>query len=132
MYGEDYTTTLNRYLSALPSNRKLITSTIPTVAQARGRVVIIDRFPGSIGAIKWEDSFLDIQDDFKVDWLWERDDKWHKVRDQLNKAKGDSSDSKLYINFCSGASSGVYPNDVASYVNWRVQDHIEGYGPHYR
>ena len=129
---ETYVETLNRYLDALPSNRILITNSIPTVGQARGRVVIIDRFPGSIGAIEWDASFLDIQDDYQVPTLFHRDDKWHKVRDQLNKAKNDPSDAKLYINFCSGTSAGAYPDDVASYVNWRVQDHIESAGPHYR
>ena len=128
----EYIATLNRKLSAIPNNRKLLTSSIPTLAEARARIVIIDRFPGSIGSLRWEQNFFDIQDDFNVPTLFDRDEKWHKVRAQLDKAMNDNSDDTWYINFCSGASAGAYPNDVAGYVNWRVQDYIESFGPHYR
>ncbi len=130
--ANSYLSVLNEHLNTIPSNRKLITTSVPTLSQARGRIVVIDRFPGSIGAMIWGASYMDIQDDYSVPTLFHRDDKWHKVRDQLDQAKNDGNKNKLYINFCSGSSAGAYPNDVADYVNWRVQDHLESPGPHYR
>jgi 1-phosphatidylinositol phosphodiesterase len=84
-------------------------TTIPTLGEVRGKIVILDDFGGGHG-ISWQS--LQIQDDYVVNTVFDIDDKWEKVKNHLVSTNGGSS-ANMYVNFLSGSSAGAYPNTVA-------------------
>jgi 1-phosphatidylinositol phosphodiesterase len=110
--------------------------TMPTLGQVRGKIVLFRRFPTDhkdgeeekvlgLKALPFEDDKtfsiddtvdMMIQDQWKVPTLFARSDKWSAINALLQDAKN-GSDDVLYVNFCSGTSSGCYPYSCANYVN---------------
>ncbi|MCP3142623.1 phosphatidylinositol-specific phospholipase C domain-containing protein [Pyxidicoccus xibeiensis] len=85
-------------------------SHVPTLGEARGKIVILDDFAGGAYGIRW--SALDLQDDWTVSTVFDIDDKWNKVRAHLERTNT-GSPSTLYVNFLSGSSAGAFPYVVA-------------------
>lgn len=130
----------------------LIGSTIPTVEDARGHIVLVTRYhqgPGialpvklwpddATGAIQLPGVAVEIQDMYKfggaVDNAGKVDNKWKMVEPHLNDARavGNNDPSKWYINFTSGSGNpGIFdPDDMAKGVgqkngiNARLADYL--------
>ncbi|MFS0726265.1 phosphatidylinositol-specific phospholipase C [Paenibacillus sp. 1P07SE] len=112
-----YVDTFNWYVNKNP-NKWLMTDHIPTLSEARGKIVLLRRFatdqlPKGIDATAWQDntSFtiqnaasLNIQDYYKVS---NRTKKWTDIQSKYNEANSSNS-STLYINFTSGYSPGLF------------------------
>lgn len=112
-----YEETFNWYINKNP-NKWLMTDHIPTLGEARGKIVLLRRFaadqlPKGIDATAWKDntSFtihnaasLNIQDYYKVT---DRNKKWTNIQNKYNEANS-SDPSTLYINFTSGYSPGLF------------------------
>jgi 1-phosphatidylinositol phosphodiesterase len=112
-----YEETFKWYVNKNP-NKWLMTDHIPTLGEARGKIVLLRRFaadqlPKGIDATAWKDntSFeihnaadLNIQDYYKVT---DRNKKWTDIQNKYNEAKS-SNPATLYINFTSGYSPGLF------------------------
>jgi 1-phosphatidylinositol phosphodiesterase len=86
------------------------TSNNPTLGELRGKIVILQNFPGSDYGLSWSNA--NIQDNYNLITNWDLYDKWIDVRNHLNAANtGNIND--IYINFLSG-SGGSFPYFVAS------------------
>ncbi len=108
----------------------LLGSTIPTLNQARGKIILLRRFPSTkplgIDASNWPDNQtfatknLRVQDIYKVT---DADDKWNSIESLLNNTRADAATS-LTLNFSSGVQSGWFgiPNipAVADEINPRL------------
>ncbi|QTL94381.1 1-phosphatidylinositol phosphodiesterase precursor [Aeromonas jandaei] len=86
-------------------------SYIPTLEEVRGKVIILQDYPGeNITGIRY--SLFDVQDSFNMTTNWDLYDKWLKVKNHLEKANTNQKNSG-YINYLS-ASGGSFPYFVAS------------------
>ena len=105
-------------------------TTLPTLQQVRGKIVILDDFSGGVYGIRW--GALDIQDE-DIDTDTDIDAKWTLVRDQLARANASDS-SKLYVNFASADCSSYAwdcatehnPKLIASHLNPAILNHLAG------
>ncbi|WP_224247684.1 phosphatidylinositol-specific phospholipase C [Hyalangium gracile] len=94
-------------------------TTLPTLEQVRGKIVIVQAFGGGSYGVRWpsdgSNASFDVQDEWEVTWLWDIPTKWERILAQFEKTKSGSA-SVMYVNFLSGSSStgGVHPYTVAS------------------
>lgn len=107
-------------------------SSIPTLSQVRGKIVLFRRFganilPKGIDASNFRDNAtfqtgnsLRVQDNYKVS---DNDAKWNQILVMLNEAH-DGDSKTLYVNFASGVQSGFFgiPNirAVSNDINPRL------------
>lgn len=113
-FGARWRQTTAKYRDILHTSSRL-----PTLAQARGRVVVVSRAEGVPG-VPW--SSATVSDAYKVGSVDEaRDKKWPTVQRALETAaKG--SRSKLHITFCSGTGfPRVDPGDVNDVIEPRLR-----------
>lgn len=107
-------------------------SSLPTVGQVRGKVLLISTL--SLGkGIRWDSTLTETQNIYKVYALLNDNpfgsstaslgQKKRLVREYIDKA---ASSSKLVLNFLSGAE-GMVPKDVARSTNQNAYEHIGGY-----
>eukprot|EP00178_Gracilaria_changii_P025325 TRINITY_DN78087_c0_g1_i1.p1 TRINITY_DN78087_c0_g1~~TRINITY_DN78087_c0_g1_i1.p1 ORF type:complete len:467 (-),score=71.36 TRINITY_DN78087_c0_g1_i1:401-1801(-) len=107
-------------------------SSLPTVGQVRGKVLLISAL--SLGkGIKWDSALTETQNIYKVYALLNNypfgsdtasiGQKKGLVRTYIDKA---ATSSKLVLNFLSGAE-GMIPKDVARSTNQNAYEHIGGY-----
>jgi 1-phosphatidylinositol phosphodiesterase len=126
--------TFNAYVQQNPG-KWYLKDTIPTLSQARGKIVLLRRFgasglPKGIPATNWADnttfninngsSQLRVQDYYAVS---STSAKWNAVLPILNEAPGANLQT-LYLNFTSGYTSGLFGipsiTTVSNYVNPRI------------
>ena len=121
--------TFDAYVARNPATW-LLHSTIPTLNQARGKIVLLRRFscrkPLGIDASNWPDNQnfatknLRVQDIYKIS---DTNAKWNSIESLLNHTRADTATS-LTLNFSSGVQSGCFgiPNipAVASAINPRL------------
>lgn len=123
--------TFDAYVAKNPS-RWYLGSGIPTLSQARGKIVLFRRFgasalPKGIDASNWPDNtafqtgnFLRVQDSYNVS---NNDTKWNQILVILNEAHYGGPNT-LYVNFASGVQSGAFgiPNipAVSNTINPRL------------
>ena len=86
------------------------TSNNPTLAEVRGKVVILQNFSGATEGINY--NTLDIQDNYSMGDNWDLHDKWIDVKNHFIKANNGSRDT-IYMNYLS-ASGGSFPYFVSS------------------
>jgi 1-phosphatidylinositol phosphodiesterase len=136
--NRSYEATFNSYMEQNP-NLWYLKENIPTLDQARGKIVLLRRFaasnlPKGIDVNIWDatsntsnavfeinnQAQLKIQDYYKVQ---NNDDKWNTFKSFTNETKAGNA-SRLYINYASGYKSGVFgiPNitTVSNNINPRV------------
>ena len=123
--------TFDSYVAGNPS-KWLLGSSIPTLTQARGKIVLFRRFgasstPKGINASNWPDNTtfstggtLRVQDRYNVS---DNNAKWNSILQVLNEARY-GGPGTLYVNFASGVSSGIFgiPNipTVSNNINPRI------------
>ncbi len=126
-----FESTFDSYVALNPA-KWLLSSSIPTLQQARGKIVLFRRFgaattPKGIDATNWPDntSFstggtLRVQDSYVVS---NNDTKWASIQQILNEARYGGPNT-LYVNFTSGYVSGLFgiPNitSVSNNINPRL------------
>ena len=124
-----FESTFDDYVARNPS-AWLLNSTISTLNQARGKIVLLRRFhaatPMGIDASNWPDNQtfenedLRVQDIYKVS---DTDDKWNSIESLLTQTRDDAA-TPLALNFCSGFKALMFgiPNvpAVANEINPRL------------
>jgi len=112
-------------------------SSIPTLSQVRGKIVLFRRFgassmPKGIDASNWPDNTtftgnggaLRVQDNYNVS---NNDTKWSQISQVLGEAYNGSPNT-LYVNFSSGVQSGIFgiPNipNVSNNINPRLTSYF--------
>lgn len=106
--------TFNAYVARNP-RQWYLGSSIPTLGQARGKIVLFRRFgaalPKGIDASNFRDNAtfqignsLRVQDNYKVS---DTDAKWSQILAMLNETRG-GSPNMLSVNFASGVQSGYF------------------------
>ncbi|WP_281883122.1 phosphatidylinositol-specific phospholipase C [Paenibacillus sp. YYML68] len=128
-----YEDTFNWYVAKNPS-KWLLTNKIPTLGEARGKIVLLRRFPAAqlpkgIDATAWKENTtftiqnsanLKIQDYYKVS---DNSKKWNDIQSMYNEAKTQNT-SWLYLNYTSGYKPGLFgiPNirETKDYMNPKV------------
>ncbi|HEX5220507.1 MAG TPA: phosphatidylinositol-specific phospholipase C domain-containing protein [Verrucomicrobiae bacterium] len=120
--------------------------TIHTLGAVRGKVVILDEFDGgNYGYNLFGDNtdLLDMQAEYDLNTIYDRDNKWNIVKDFFQYTDGDTAtwtewgehgtvhhrpaeSGRFYINWTSATSfnGGVYPNAIATYINPRVLEYL--------
>lgn len=109
--------TLNQYMDRYPGyffDSQNRTNTNPTLAEMRGKIVILLNVGGSSTGLNYSNDF-NIQDDYSLSTNWDLYDKWLQVKNQLNKANTEHNKGfkTKFINYLSG-SGGSFPYFVAS------------------
>ncbi|MFB7863695.1 MULTISPECIES: phosphatidylinositol-specific phospholipase C [unclassified Streptomyces] len=98
-----------------------IGSGVPTLGEARGKVVLLAD-NGGLPGLRWADgTYFDVQDDYQAEPFG----KWPKVRDQFRKAAGQPG--RFYVNFVSTAA-GLPPRWNADRLNPQVHSLLDGEG----
>lgn len=145
--GADFERIFNGYLDT-KGYRPLfwIDNRIPTLGEARGRIVLIAQFANHLPALQWpggdngvftNDRFY-LQDRYKGNGLMGLDsgsgsgssgtgssggDKFSYVRDCFDKAATDTANSLMYINFTS-YSDNAWPKDNAAAIMPQVERYL--------
>jgi 1-phosphatidylinositol phosphodiesterase len=117
---------------ALNAPKWRLASAIPTLGEARGKIVLFRRFgatstPKGIDASHWPDNTtfstgntLRVQDHYAVS---DNDTKWKQILATLNEAR-DGANNTLHVNFTSGYISGLFgiPNipGVSKHIHPRL------------
>ncbi|MFJ9807878.1 phosphatidylinositol-specific phospholipase C [Streptomyces sp. NPDC101158] len=98
-----------------------IGSGVPTLGEARGKVVLLAD-NGGLPGLRWADgTYFDVQDDYQAEPFG----KWPKVRDQFRKAAGQPG--RFYVNFVSTAA-GLPPRWNSDRLNPQVHSLLDGEG----
>lgn len=120
---ESFEDTFRRHLADF--DRFWLDSSIPMLGQVRGKIVILRRFSGSLG-IPFDRQ--NVKDDWTVNTILpcSINPKLEGIKSHLDEARS-SSRPCFYITFCSGVSSGAYPNAVADRINIHVRRYAEEY-----
>lgn len=100
---------------------------IPTMGEARGKIVLVRRFGGTIfggiNATRWQDNAgftinnnanLYVQDFYKVS---DNSHKWNEIYNTMNTAYSRNYDNTLYLNFTSGYKSNLGVPNITSVSN---------------
>lgn len=149
--GADFERIFNGYLDA-KGYRSLfwIGNRIPTLGEARGRIVLIAQFANGLPALQWpggdngvftSDRFY-LQDRYKANGLMGLDsgsgsgsasgssgtgssggDKYSYIRDCFDRAATDTNNSLMYINFTS-YSDNAWPKDNAAAILPKVEGYL--------
>ncbi|WP_440880692.1 phosphatidylinositol-specific phospholipase C [Tenacibaculum sp. C7A-26P2] len=93
-----------------------------SLGSVRGKIVIIENVSGLPG-IKWNS--LKIQDDYKVETLFNIDEKYKKITNHLEASTKDKDN--IYLNFTSGNSSYglALPYFIAGHINEDLLDYLK-------
>lgn len=141
-YVKKYSSKDRWYLSTTPDIPNTEIRSIPQLKDVRGKIVLFRRSSNAdwkygIRAFGWKDNEtfeinkygipMKIQDKYKVPTIFDRDDKWKKVKSLIQEANNNKDN--WYFNFSSGVSSGAYPNAVANFVNDKLHHHLEDEAP---
>ena len=94
---------------------------VPSLQQARGKVVLVSRH-GEVPGIPWRS--LSVQDQYKVSGVKQIADKWKLVKAQFE-ASNKNEEQKLHVNFCSGASFWSPPNVVSKVINAELDNYLK-------
>ncbi|XP_069035679.1 1-phosphatidylinositol phosphodiesterase-like [Lepisosteus oculatus] len=117
--------TLKNKIEAYGESHFWVKNQVPTLGEARGKIVIIQNYPcASVGINYWS---LDIADDYHVPTIFHTPQKWSGVKDHLEKARYGHR-SQIFLTFASGSSGGAYPNAVADRVNPELYYYLNGFG----
>ena len=102
-------------------------SSIPTMDEAKGKIVIIGRLEAIGKGIEWY--LLRSADRQYVRTLLSVSigGKLEDIKEHLEQARSLTCDYDLYVTYCSGNSKGAYPVHVADRINSKVYDHISKY-----
>ena len=109
----------------------LLDSTVPTLNQARGKIVLLRRFksnkPLGIDASMWPDNQAFETDNLRVQDIYnvsDSDAKWQAIESLLNQTRADDATTPLTLNFASGVKPLIFgiPNVivVANDLNLRL------------
>ncbi|WP_436500605.1 phosphatidylinositol-specific phospholipase C [Actinokineospora sp. HUAS TT18] len=94
---------------------------VPSLGQARGRVVVISD-NGGVPGIRWNS--LDIADDYDIATIFDLNSrKWPGVRRHLDAARQDTGRG-LFITFTSSWGWGLWPRDAANAIAPKVRDYL--------
>ncbi|MFI8964078.1 phosphatidylinositol-specific phospholipase C [Streptomyces sp. NPDC053493] len=94
---------------------------LPTLGEARGRVVLLAD-NGGLPGLRWADgAYFDVQDDYQAEPFA----KWPKIRDQFRKAA--TQPGRCYVNFVSTAA-GLPPRWNSDRLNPQVHSLLDGEG----
>ncbi|MFC9790297.1 phosphatidylinositol-specific phospholipase C [Rhodococcus sp. NPDC127528] len=148
-----YEDTLDWYVHDNPETRDLLREhlwtppagydgAIPTLGQARGRIVILQDFTATTAfGPQWGGSRMDIQDDYVLSGLADVTRKWDEARAQFDRARA-GAPKTLYVNHLSATGvpdpgaivSGALPVTIAdgalgvTGMNARALDYLTGAG----
>ena len=102
-------------------------SHIPTLEEVKGKIVFIRRFQlGCVGIDGYSLRLLD-RPFVRTILPVSINGKFEDIKDNLDKARSLSCRLDLYVTYCSGASSGAYPNTVADRINHKLHQHLTHY-----
>ncbi len=122
------------------ANSWYLANAIPAMKDVRGKIALCGRNSysniGPINTSVWQDNAtfeiktlaatFEVQDWYKVPTVFSIDSKWNTIKDLLDRAKSDTSDT-WYINFTSGSSLAVSPNTVADTINPDLSNYVGAY-----
>lgn len=108
----DFETRFGHYMYYLGQNvyKSSGAVTDPTLGNLRGKILIMDDFPGTSDYAPMQYSSPIKQDDYTLSTNWDLYSKWTKIKKHFNDG---NTTSGVYINYLS-ASSGSFPYFVAS------------------
>jgi 1-phosphatidylinositol phosphodiesterase len=115
-----------------------LADTMPTLGEARGRIVLFRRFDTDapetvlgLNPLPWPDNTIfetrsaasfHVQDAFRIPTLAGREIKWGRIEALLDAAK--RGGRTAFVNFCSGTGMGSHPRLVADEINPRVAAYL--------
>ena len=135
--NRSFEATFDSYFN-LNTNLWFIGTAVPTLKTAKGKIVLLRRFPASslkgIDATLWSDNtvfdivgtqLVKVQDQYKVT---DNNAKFNSIYALAEEAKN-GNDSKLYLNYCSGYKPGIFgiPSipTVSNSINPKVTSYFE-------
>lgn len=109
---------LRRYLDEEGQGRIWAREAIPTLGQARGKVIILEELEHEVLGVPYET--LSVGDAWHV---LSPECKWDKVKEHLGKAAVDSG-TTLHLTFCSGNGLFTNPEELAKDINQRCYEYL--------
>lgn len=108
-------------IQRFPRDKFWLEAYIPTMAQARGKIVLLRNFHIDM-TLSIPYSNLVIADD----WNSLGDNKWNSVQSNLNKAINGPA-STMYITYNSASAQGQAPTQIARSMNTRLHRYVGGH-----
>ncbi|XP_030066419.1 uncharacterized protein LOC115474864 [Microcaecilia unicolor] len=124
MYGRkpEFRDLVTRYAEEAGMSWFWTSSSIPTLGQSRGKIIILRDYYGSKIGIPYQN--LNIYEDNHVASIFNIDQKWSSIKINLLKAQHSAGD-QMYLTFTSGCSMAAYPYTVARSINFSLYKTLE-------
>ena len=111
---------VRKHINRYPAHRFWLRPEIPTVEEARGKIIILRDFSTQNSPLGIPYSDLNIADDY---YRASYDTKWNGVRENLERAQSGSR-SSLYLTY--NSDSFFAPRDMARTLNTKLHDYVRG------
>uniref|UniRef100_UPI00358DECE8 1-phosphatidylinositol phosphodiesterase-like n=1 Tax=Myxine glutinosa TaxID=7769 RepID=UPI00358DECE8 len=117
--------TVTRYLQLFAQRDRVWQGhRVPTVGEARGKLIILQNFNGKRLGIPYRaKDIMSISDDYHIPTVFNIPTKWDGVQKHL-KAAIDGDKQKIYLTYTSG-SGGLFPITITSHINPRLYDFLD-------
>jgi len=109
-------------IQSFPRDKFWLEGYIPTMAQARGKIVLLRDFDIDM-TLGIPYCHLVIADD----WQCTGDKKWNSVHSNLNSALNGPS-SEMYLTYTSASANAQAPTQIARSMNTRLHNYVRGHG----
>uniref|UniRef100_A0A8C4QJ93 Phosphatidylinositol-specific phospholipase C X domain-containing protein n=1 Tax=Eptatretus burgeri TaxID=7764 RepID=A0A8C4QJ93_EPTBU len=112
--------TVVRYLKEFGDwNRVWKNHYIPSIGEARGKLVILQDFDGELLGIRYGADNMSISDDYKIPTISKISLKWDGVKKHFKDAiVGDKKN--MYLTYTSGVGVLAFPKQVAEHMNFKL------------
>ncbi|XP_043935283.1 1-phosphatidylinositol phosphodiesterase-like [Protopterus annectens] len=114
-----FTDTLKAEMSNFPPGRFYLQDHIPNMRECRGKIIVLRDFSDYSFGIHFRST------DLEDTWSAGEDEKWDKVKAQLDKAQQSSGDT-LFITFSSFTCGGQAPRELSRKMNPKLHSYITG------
>ncbi|XP_032998406.1 1-phosphatidylinositol phosphodiesterase-like [Lacerta agilis] len=115
---EDFAPRLRQYLDEEGQGCVWTKEAIPTLGQARGKVVILEELEKEVLGVPYEE--LSVGDAWHV---FSAEHKWDQVKEHLN-AAANGDQAVMHLTYCSGNGLFTNPEELAKYINPRCYEHL--------
>ncbi|XP_015271991.1 PREDICTED: 1-phosphatidylinositol phosphodiesterase-like [Gekko japonicus] len=115
----DFGPRLRRYLDEEGQGQVWVKEAIPTLGEARGKIVILEELENEILGVPYE--ALSVGDSWHV---LSAESKWDRVLEHLDTAET-TSHATLHLTFCSGNGLFTNPEELAQDINQRCYEHLK-------
>ncbi|AET69804.1 periplasmic component of the Tol biopolymer transport system [Desulfosporosinus orientis DSM 765] len=119
----DFEQIFRNYVNKYP-NMWYLDTTIPSLADVRGKIVLLRNFTLAAGITSYGINYDNIQNEDEYS-VWTVDQKWTSTKKGMDNAKANYNKTTLYLTQASGYC-GLARKDISDQINPKIKDYCDG------